>query len=143
MFFWSGSRPEQLKEWAADVINPLPACPSSPNCVRLAVEVPVAVREVYHASLDILQDMNTFNIISDSEFYTIEAVFRIALFHFRDQFDLQMEEVEHAVTLVYIRSSSRVGYSDLGVNRRRVRRFLTKLYQQLDLGENIPRGQIH
>jgi len=142
MFFWTGSRPEQLKDWAADVINPLPACPSSPNCIRLAVELPIGVREVYHTCLDVLQDMNAFNIISDSEFYTIEAIFRIALFHFHDHFDIQLEEVENDNTLVYIRSASQVGYSDLGVNRRRVRRFLTLLYQQLGLQEQIPQGDI-
>lgn len=61
--------------------------------------------------------------------YRIETVFRV--FFFKDDFILQLSKANSTITNIYIRSASRVGKSDLGVNKKRVLRFLDKLYNNL------------
>lgn len=59
--------------------------------------------------------------------YKMESIFRV--FFFKDDMVLQCTKKDAEHTLLHIRSASRVGYSDLGVNTRRVKRFLKKLQQ--------------
>jgi uncharacterized protein (DUF1499 family) len=49
----------------------------------------------------------------------LEVVFKSALFKFRDDVTLQINAANNTID---VRSKSRVGYSDLGVNRQRVER---------------------
>jgi uncharacterized protein (DUF1499 family) len=49
----------------------------------------------------------------------LEVVFKSALFKFRDDVALQINAANNTID---VRSKSRVGYSDLGVNRERVER---------------------
>jgi uncharacterized protein (DUF1499 family) len=49
----------------------------------------------------------------------LEVVFKSALFKFRDDVTLQINPANNTID---VRSKSRVGYSDLGVNRKRVER---------------------
>lgn len=58
----------------------------------------------------------------------LNAVFRV--FIYKDDFIVLIEE-EASASHLHIRSASRVGYSDLGVNRRRVKRFIRKLEKEL------------
>ncbi len=52
-----------------------------------------------------------------------EAVYRVALV-FKDDVAVEVAPREDAGSVLFVRSASRVGYSDLGVNRRRVERLL-------------------
>lgn len=67
----------------------------------------------------------------ESESRQIDAVFKI--FIYKDDFAVQTEATDESSGFVHIRSSSRTGYSDLGVNRRRVKRFLRLLKKQLGM----------
>jgi uncharacterized protein (DUF1499 family) len=65
-------------------------------------------------------------IVKETEDY-LHAECRSALFRFVDDLELQLRPSE---SIIAVRSASRLGYSDLGVNRRRVeglRESLTRL----------------
>jgi len=59
----------------------------------------------------------------------IESVFKVLFF--RDDMALQLTDADSNSCYLHIRSASRVGESDLGVNRRRLQRFLKKLQSEL------------
>jgi len=71
--------------------------------------------------------MGAHNVELLEEPLRINTVFKA--FIYKDDFIVLIEDEEagDSTCRVHIRSSSRVGYSDLGVNRRRVKRFLRKL----------------
>lgn len=71
-----------------------------------------------------MESMNAEKITIDSDSLTIHAVFVIPVFRFRDDVHIAFTESDQ-ITLLHIRSASRVGHSDLGVNRRRVKKFIT------------------
>jgi uncharacterized protein (DUF1499 family) len=58
-------------------------------------------------------------IINQQQHY-IAATFTSKVFKFVDDFEIRIDAEEHQL---HIRSASRIGYSDLGVNRRRVEQF--------------------
>lgn len=58
----------------------------------------------------------------DLEESDIKAVFKIG--PYRDDLAVSVETLEDGTTVLYIRSASRTGYTDYGVNRRRVRTIL-------------------
>jgi len=95
--------------------------PRSPNCVssrakptdRLHYIAPLA-----HTTLDRIRSIvlampRTEVVEEDSEY--LHVVFTTALFRFRDDVEFECDG-----EVVHVRSASRVGYSDLGTNRRRV-----------------------
>jgi uncharacterized protein (DUF1499 family) len=57
------------------------------------------------------------------------AVYRVALV-FKDDVDVAVDTTE-AGSILHVRSASRVGHSDLGVNARRVDRLLRVIDEQL------------
>lgn len=61
----------------------------------------------------------------------IEAVDRTLWFGFRDDVVIRITEAGDGRTRVDVRSASRVGQSDLGVNARRVEDFLSRLQERL------------
>jgi uncharacterized protein (DUF1499 family) len=61
----------------------------------------------------------------------IEAVDRTLWFGFRDDVVIRITEAEDGRTQVDVRSASRVGQSDLGVNARRIEDFLSRLQERL------------
>lgn len=106
--------------------HPLPPCPSTPNCVRTSRDYETGIEEVFERITNIFdEEALSFKII-DPKRIEVHAVYRIPIFGFKDDVDVIMEEAE-GVTTVFIRSASRVGAYDLGVNRRRVKRILGKL----------------
>jgi uncharacterized protein (DUF1499 family) len=104
----------------------LAPCPSSPNCVSsqgsdtahaidpLWFTGPVAGA---HAALrTIILSMKRSQIITDTGSY-IHAEFTSAIFRFVDDVEFWFDE---NAKVVHVRSASRIGHSDLGVNRERV-----------------------
>lgn len=126
-----GSRPSDISS-ITDVQNPLPACPDSPNCIRITKQVDLPIDQVFTVSKHTLQDMGAIKLKTDND-YKINSVFRV--FFFKDDLVLQCTKRNPESTYLHIRSASRVGYSDLGVNRRRVNHFLRKLQRKLRLSE--------
>lgn len=104
----------------------LTPCPSSPNCVcsddpagehgigPLVLAVPPA--EAWPEVRQAAEDMPRCKIVEASDDY-LHAECRSAIFRFVDDLEIQLRPQEN---LVAIRSASRVGHSDLGVNRKRV-----------------------
>ena len=110
--------------------NPLPKCPESPNCVRTQIEVDVDPSKALKLSLGILDDMKAHSVDVESDSSKIDAVFKIPVFGFLDDVQIQVDGNDEKST-IFIRSASRVGYSDLGVNNRRVGKFIRLLKQEL------------
>jgi len=104
----------------------LAPCPASLNCVSSqssdrehAVE-PLSfagmVTGAHEALRKIILNMKRSQIITDTDSY-IHAEFTSALFRFVDDAEFQFDENSK---LIHVRSASRLGSSDLGVNRKRV-----------------------
>ena len=107
----------------------LAPCPSSPNCVSSEADTPEEKRveplpiESWDALPGILADMGG-EIKASSEAY-VAAEFTSATFGFVD--DLELRRAENAV---HVRSASRVGYSDRGVNAARVAELRERIARQ-------------
>jgi uncharacterized protein (DUF1499 family) len=109
-------------------------CPKKPNCYSSAEEIntdnyffPIAVkepRETAHAkSLRIIEQMGG-TLVSKTEFY-IHATFTSAIFRFIDDFEIYTGDQD----IVQIKSSSRMGHSDLGANKKRLGDFTFRYHQ--------------
>lgn len=72
--------------------------------------------------------MNAHDIEENSDKFTIEAVFKI--FIYKDDVSIRLE-AGRLQTLLHIRSASREGYYDFGVNKRRVGRFIKILGEKI------------
>jgi uncharacterized protein (DUF1499 family) len=104
----------------------LPPCPDLPICVSSQSNDPKHFIEPFpykgsfertrEALLVVIESMKHSTIVTAKEDY-IRAEFRSALFRFVDVFECCIDDVER---VVHVRSSSRMGFYDLGVNRRRV-----------------------
>ena len=67
--------------------------------------------------------MNAFSIEKKDDNFEFHAIFKIAVFGWKDDVNIVLKPGEQN-TIMHIRSASRVGNSDLGVNKRRVKRLL-------------------
>jgi len=104
----------------------LKPCPDSPNCVSSLETSPShsvkpliykgAKADARKKLLSILQAAKRVKIIVSDENY-IHAEFTSLIFRFVDDVEFYLDEKE---PVIHVRSASRVGYSDLGVNRKRV-----------------------
>ncbi len=110
--------------------NPLPECPDSPNCIRTQQVFDAGVEKVFEYLSQIFEeDAHEFDI-KDPKRIQIHAVYRIPVFGFKDDVNVILDEKE-GKTMVYIRSASRIGEYDLGVNKRRVYNILNKLQTKI------------
>jgi len=73
--------------------------------------------ESFNKLKEILQNKKRIFIISESKNY-IYAECRTAFFKFIDDLEFYFDDVNK---IIHVRSASRIGYSDLGVNRRRIK----------------------
>lgn len=105
--------------------NPLPPCPGTPNCERVARSYDVAPNTLYGAAGQALEGLGpvTLRQPGPPSSRRLEAVYRVALI-FKDDVDVAVRAPSDGGSILYVRSASRVGYSDLGVNRRRVEKLL-------------------
>lgn len=112
--------------------NPISTCPDSPNCVRLSIKMEPDSERLFEASMDALREMGAEDLDSNSDSLKIDAVFKIPVFGFRDDFHVQVTEgPSDGVTFLHVSSRSRTGKGDLGVNRRRVKLFLKSVQSNL------------
>lgn len=116
----------------------LPPCPASPNCVTsqdpdeghaIAPFVysgpPERARGVLLAAL---QSMPRTKIVSRTKFY-IRAEFRSAVFRFLDVGEFVIRKRNPVID---VRSASRTGYYDFGVNRKRLEELRRRFNRQMD-----------
>ncbi len=114
----------------ANTHNPLPACPDSPNCVLTEREYNFEALVIYNAFREVLTDIAFEASFTESQELRINAVFKIPIFGWKDDVVIQLTKKDNKTT-AYIRSASREGYSDLGVNKRRVKNILSKVDHKL------------
>lgn len=132
LFSCSGSGPTNL-----GVKNSrLAPCPSTPNCVssdaddtshfasafQLLSPAPNAWRAAHTALLSLPRT----KIIAETEDY-LHAECSSAVFGFVDDLELHLRPEQR---IIAVRSAARLGYSDFGVNRKRVEKLRFLLAQQ-------------
>ena len=111
-------------------MNPrtLAPCPSSPNCVSTQAQdadhtiAPYRYRksraESKEALKEILRSLSRTKLVEEDEAYLHYEVTSF-LFRFVDDVEFVLDD---ETQLIQFRSASRTGYSDLGVNRKRMER---------------------
>jgi len=117
----------------------LRACPDSPNCVssesdRASSRVePLIFRgEPEKAWGDLKETLREMGgKIQKEQDGFLWATFTSRVFRFVDDVEFRMVST---AGMIYVRSGSRVGYSDLGVNRKRVEKLRTLFNQKKDKG---------
>ena len=111
----------------------LAPCPESPNCVssqstnkKHQIE-PISFHgtpaETFAALKNTIQSMKRAKIVEEKGDY-LQAEFRSAVFGFVDDVEFLLDEESR---VIHVRSASRTGYWDFGVNRKRVEAIRSKL----------------
>lgn len=114
----------------------LPACPNSPNCVSSLSsdeahtikpfsyeDVPTQAWERLKAAV---LSGKRVTLIKDTGTY-LHVQVRSLIFQFTDDVEFLLQDDDK---LIQVRSASRAGYSDFGVNRRRVEQIRTRFDQE-------------
>lgn len=108
----------------------LARCPDKPNCVcseqiddTRHFIAPIVVPDnitlnILSVAREIILDMGG-TIQAETDQY-LAATFTSAVFGFVDDFEIRIDPTRN---VIHIRSASRVGHSDMGVNRKRAERF--------------------
>lgn len=110
----------------------LSACPDSPNCVSTtatdaehAIE-PISfegtVEEAKEKILAVVNKMERTTVITIEESY-IHVEYRTKIMRYVDDVEFLIDDGTSGTQTIHFRSASRVGYSDLGVNRARMEEF--------------------
>ena len=124
---------EGTEKMALNAANILTPCPKSPNCVSSLAEdkqhfiepIPykgeIAVTQ--HKLLEILHSFKRVRVVRIEENY-IHAEFVSSVFRFVDDVEFYFDDAQK---IIQMKSASRAGYSDLGVNRRRMEKIRKRL----------------
>lgn len=119
--------PPSIADAAAS--NPLPACPSTRNCVRTTRTYPVSPARLFEATQATLQKTGATSSEATPGAYRIDAVYQI--FVFSDDVAVAILPHGEGVAL-HIRSASRIGRGDWSVNARRVAKILKTLETEIE-----------
>lgn len=134
------------KQPAGIVNGRLSPCPTSPNCASSEEPIdqsghvePFKITGAAQVALVSLRQaiQSVGGSIQQEDPDYIWATFRTKLFGFVDDVEFRMDETNQ---LIHVRSASRVGYSDLGVNRRRVEALRRSFEQELSVRGNKSPG---
>lgn len=111
----------------------LSSCPDSPNCVSsqsadekhwiepLHYDIPAA--DAMARLKKVVSSMERNKIVAEEDGY-LHVEFKSALFRFVDDVEFELDSEN---SIIHVRSASRSGYYDFGVNRRRVELIRSKL----------------
>jgi uncharacterized protein (DUF1499 family) len=115
----------------------LAPCPSSPNCVSTQATdeqhrmepIPFdgSTEEVMRRLKAVIEAEPRAKVVTEQPDY-IHAEFSSALFRFVDDVEFYVDDENN---VIHFRSASRAGYSDLGVNRKRMNALRSK-FEQVD-----------
>ncbi|MYL30677.1 MULTISPECIES: DUF1499 domain-containing protein [Halobacillus] len=104
----------------------LAACPSSPNCVSTQTDQqdkkmdPLPFSEDLETSKqvikEVLHQMERTTVETETENY-IHSIVKSKWMKFKDDVEFYFDEDQQ---VIHFRSASRTGYSDMGVNRKRM-----------------------
>lgn len=124
MFNFAGSRPSNLG--VKD--GKLAACPGSPNCVNSqSTDAQSKIEPLAAASIaeikKLVETMDRTTIVQETDNY-LYAEFKSKLMGYVDDVEFYLDSTTNTVQ---VRSASRLGKSDLGVNRQRVEEIRAKL----------------
>ncbi|MCU7834802.1 MAG: DUF1499 domain-containing protein, partial [gamma proteobacterium symbiont of Taylorina sp.] len=120
--------------------NHLKACPDTPNCInteyadKISQYIPPfnfakeKSTQIIDIAKQIIIEMGGEIIVQDNSKINdyLHATFTSSFFKFVDDFEIR---IDHSDLKLHIRSASRSGYSDFGVNKRRVKEFYQRLSQ--------------
>lgn len=124
----AGSRPDER-----GYPGPLPPCGAAANCYRARVRLDAAPEAAQAAALAAVRahaDWFTGRAVRVTPTEDgLRAVFKAG--PFRDDVTIAVEAAEDGGSRLHVRSASRVGESDLGVNRLRARRLLDEVERAL------------
>lgn len=122
LFSFSGQRPDNLGVHDGHLSD----CPDSPNCVSTQSQDAVHYIEPFTYSnsgeealaqiKQVVESMDNAKIVTADDHY-LNAEFTSAIMGFVDDVEFYLDD--HAA-LIQVRSASRLGESDLGVNRDRI-----------------------
>ncbi len=126
---------EGRAKMATDAANTLTPCPKTPNCVSSLAEdkqhfiEPIlyegGTAVTQHELLEILHSFKRVRVVRVEEDY-IHAEFVSSVFRFVDDVEFAFDDVKK---IIQVKSASRTGYSDLGVNRRRIEK-IRELFEE-------------
>jgi len=118
--------PEEETKMSSNAANLLSPCPDSPNCVSSLAKnkkhfiepIPYNGEKAVAQNklLEILHSFKRARVVTIEENY-VHAEFVSAIFRFVDDVEFYFDADKK---LIQMRSASRTGYSDFGVNRRRM-----------------------
>ena len=74
--------------------------------------------------------MKPYSTEKNVDSLSFHSVFKIPVFGWKDDVNIVLQ-TNKKNSIIHIRSASRVGYSDLGVNKRRVKRLLKIINKSL------------
>ena len=112
----------------------LSKCPNKPNCVCSEykddanhyidpISIPQNITlDTFLLLKNVIQDMGG-NVLIENDNY-LAATFTSAIFKFVDDLEIRIDSTQK---VIHIRSASKVGYSDMGVNKKRTE-LLKKLF---------------
>ena len=113
----------------------LKECPTTPNCVNSQAKdkkhfiEPILITgpplEAKKHILNILKELKRSKIKVVEDNY-IRAEFTSRVFHFVDDVEFYFPDTKSKKRIIHVRSSSRIGHSDLGVNRKRIEQIRSK-----------------
>ena len=132
IFSFSGTRPANL----GIKNSQLAPCPSPPNCVSSdaadgvhrvgAFPLALAADQAWPAVRQIVAKQQRTRVIKETDEY-LYAECRSAFFGFVDDLELNLRPQQN---LIAVRSAARLGYSDFGINRRRIESLRELLREQ-------------
>ncbi|MHA1913110.1 MAG: DUF1499 domain-containing protein [Promethearchaeota archaeon] len=109
-------------------------CPKSPNCVSTQslddkhklqpLEYTGTIEEVKSKIKEIIATFKRTKLVTEQQNY-LHYEFRTATFKFIDDVEFYFEDANN---LIHFRSGARTGWSDMGVNRKRMLK-VTKMYR--------------
>jgi len=123
---FAGKRPTNLGVKAGK----LTPCPNTPNCVSSQSSDPEhAIEPLPYAQIAdltrVVKNMERTTIIEETENY-LYAEFKSKLMGFVDDVEFHKDDINQ---VIHVRSASRLGKSDLGVNRKRVEEIRQQLQE--------------
>lgn len=123
----------------------LASCPDSPNCVstqahddaHLMAAIPWedSTEEAMNRLKEVVQSFPRTHIVTEKEDY-LHVEFQSLIFRFVDDVELWVDPDKQ---VIHFRSASRIGYSDLGANRKRMSAFVTR-FNQIDSSKSPPQA---
>lgn len=125
LVFFLGCNSINLK---TDTENPLPDCPSTPNCKKDSFEVNADSSTLTSVIESILTDIGADTVTLNGN--SINAIYRIPIFGWKDDVSILIQPNENS-TIVYLRSASREGHWDIWANSIRVNKIIKHIKNEL------------